>query len=288
MMTGGAAFAASPYTGTSPEEAFANGGKYYLYQVETGKWLQTNRHDNGDPSWTTHAELGGIGFDIELRRPEGGNFEKGYQIFCSFTNNGELNGSDEDRFFLDQGDRKLTEWIFEPSGEGYKIKVEAYQPENPDRQNRDGIAEDRYIGSDESNTFGGLSDDPTQFTWQLVSREERIAKMKEEAAKNGSADATFLLPWNERGRNDLRDREWSFIDINSYGGGQDNTGGNQYYPVTERWHRIDHKASITLTDIPNGTYSFTVQGFYRDEDIDWDNTRLRAGSGRFPPRCRSH
>ncbi|MBD5247330.1 MAG: hypothetical protein HDS54_04085 [Barnesiella sp.] len=277
MMTGGAAFAASPYTGTSPEEAFANGGKYYLYQVETGKWLQTNRHDNGDPSWTTHAELGGIGFDIELRRPE--NFEKGYQIFCSFTNNGELNGSDEDRFFLDQGDRKLTEWIFEPSGEGYKIKVEAYQPENPDRENRDGIKEDTYIGSDESNTFGGLSDDPTQFTWQLVSREERIAKMKEEAAKNGSADATFLLPWNERGRNDLRDREWSFIDINSYGGGQDNTGGNQYYPVTERWHRIDHKASITLTDIPNGTYSFTVQGFYRDEDIDWDNTRLRAGSG---------
>ena len=275
MMTGGAALAASPYTGTSPEEAFANGGQYYLYQVETGKWLQTNRHDNGDPSWTTHAELGGIGFNLELRRPEG--FENGYQIFCHFTNNGELNGTDEDRFFLDQGDRKLTEWIFEPSGEGYKIKVAAREAE-PGRENRDGIAEDKYIGSDESNRFGGLSDDPTQFTWQLVSREERIAKMKEEAAKNGSADATFLLPWNEHGRNDLREREWTVIDNNLYGGGM-GLDGSQYYPVVERWHRIDHKASVTLTDIPNGTYSFTVQGYYRDEDIDWDNTKMRAASG---------
>ncbi len=277
MMAGGAAFAASPYTGTSPEEAFANGGQYYLYQVETGKWLQTNRHDNGDLSWTTHAELGGIGFNIELRRPEEAGFEKGYQIFCHFTNNGELNGSDEDRFFLDQGDRMLTEWIFEPSGEGYKIKVAAREVK-PGREARDGVAEDTYIGSDESYRFGGLSDNPTQFTWQLVSREERIAKMKADAAVNGSADATFLLPWNDHGRNDLRDREWSVIDVNSYGGGV-GLGGNQYYPVVERWHRVDHKTSITVSDIPNGTYSFAVQAFYRDGEVESAETRLRAGTG---------
>lgn len=275
-LTGGVASAASPYTGTSPEEAFANGGKYYLYQVETGKWLQTNRNDNGANCWTTHAELGGIGFDVELRRPEGANFEKGYQIFCNFTANGELNGSDEDRFFLDQGDRMLTEWIFEPTDGGYKIKVEARQVAE-DRQGRDGVAEDKYIGSDESGTYGGLSDNPTAFTWQLVSREERIAKMKEEAAKNGSADATFLLPWNEHGRNDIRDRGWAVTDVNNHGGGIA-LDGSQFYPVVERWHRIDHKASVTLTDIPNGTYSFAVQGYYRDDDIDNQDLRRRAGT----------
>lgn len=285
MLTGSVAFAASPFTGTSPEEAFANGGKYYLYQVESGKWLQSNRNDNGTNCWTTHAELGGIGFDIELRRPEGTNFEKGYQIFCYYTANGELNGSDEDRFFLDQGDRMLTEWIFEPTDGGYKIKVAAREVAD-DRQGRDGVAEDKYIGSDESNTYGGLSDDPSLFTWQLVSRDERIAKMKEEAAKNGSADATFLLPWNEHDRNNLRDRQWAVNDVNSFGGviGLD---GSQFYPVVERWHRIDHKASITLTDIPNGTYSFTVQGYYRDGEAVNDNpaesaeTRRRAGTGNF-------
>jgi len=276
MMTGGFAFASSPYTGTSPEEAFAKGGKYYLYQVETGKWLQTNRNDNGANSWTTHAELGKIGLDIELRRPEGTNFEKGYQIFCNFTNNGELNGSDEDRFFLDQADRMLTEWIFEPVEDGYKIKVAAREVSS-ERQGRDGVAEDVYIGSDESNTYGGLSDKPTVTTWQLVSREERIEKMKEEAAANGTADATFLLPWNDRGRNDIRDREWTVNDINSHGGGIA-LDGSQFYPVIERWHRIDHKASVTLKDIPNGTYSFAVQGYYRDDDIDNQDCRRRANS----------
>jgi len=276
MMTGSFAFAASPYTGTSPEEAFAKGGKYYLYQVETGKWLQTNRHSNGANCWTTHAELGGIGLDIELRRPEGTNFEKGYQIFCNFTGNGELNGSDEDRFFLDQSNRMLTEWIFEPVDGGYKIKVEARQvPE--DRVGRDGVAADTYIGSDESNTYGGLSDNPTVTTWQLVSREERIEKMKEEAAKNGSADATFLLPWNDRGRNDIRERSWVVNDVNEYAGGKD-LNGSQFYPVIERWHRIAHKASYTMTDIPNGTYSFAVQGYYRDGDIDDNEVRRRAGT----------
>ena len=276
MMAGGFAYAASPYTGTSPEEAFEKGGKYYLYQVETGKWLQTNRNDNGANCWTTHAELGDIGFDIELRRPEGTNFEKGYQIYCNFTNNGELNGSDEDRFFLDQGDRMLTEWIFEPVEDGYRIKVAAREvPE--DRKGRDGVEVDTYIGSDESNTYGGLSDNPTVTTWQLVSREERIAKMKEEAAKNGSADATFLLPWNERGRNDQRDREWTVTDVNSFGGGIA-LDGSQFYPVVERWHRVDHKASVTITDIPNGTYSFAVQGYYRDDDIDNSDLRRRAGT----------
>lgn len=276
MLTGSVAFAASPFTGTSPEEAFANGGKYYLYQVETGKWLQSNRNDNGANCWTTHAELGGIGFDIELRRPEDANFEKGYQIFCNYTANGELNGSDEDRFFLDQGDRMLTEWIFEPTDGGYKIKVAARQVAD-DRQGRDGVAEDTYIGSNESGTYGGLSDDPSVFTWQLVSREERIAKMKEEAAKNGSADATFLLPWNEHDRNNIRDREWAVTDVNSFGGGIA-LDGSQFYPVVERWHRIDHKASITLKDIPNGTYSFTVQGYYRDGEVESNDTRRRAGT----------
>ncbi|MCM1110155.1 MAG: hypothetical protein NC336_02990 [Clostridium sp.] len=276
MISGGFAFAASPYTGTTPEEAFAKGGKYYLYQVETGTWLQTNRNDNGGASWTTHAELGGIGLDIELRRPNE-SFTEGYQIFCNFTNNGELNGSDQDRFFFDQGDRMLTEWIFEPVEGGYKIMVKARDvAEN--RQERDGVAEDRYIGSNESNTWGGLSDDPTVTTWQLVSREERIEKMKAEAAKNGSADATFLLPWNERGRNDLRDREWTVNDVNAYGGGM-GLDGSQWYPVIERWHQISHKASITLTDIPNGTYSFAVQGYYRDGSIEDEGVRQRGNAG---------
>lgn len=274
MMAGSMAFAASPYVGTSPEEAFEKGGKYYLYQVESGKWLQSNRHENGNSDWTTHAELGGIGFDIELRRPNE-NFTKGYQIFCHYTNNGELNGTDEDRFFLDQGDRMLTEWIFEKDGEGYKIKVEARDPEARDR---DKIAEDKYIGYNDANNYGGLSDDPLDFTWQLVSVEERIEKMKAEAKAKGSADATFLLPWNEHDRNNLRDRQWTVVDKNDFGGGVA-VNGTRFAPVVERWNRVSHRASITLEGLPTGTYSFAIQGYYRDGSIEDEGTRQRGLAG---------
>ena len=281
LVSGSAIFAAnSPYAGAPAAE-----GSYFLYQVESGTWLQTNRNPNGADDWTTHAELGGIGFDVELKKLDG--FNEGFQIFCKFSNNGELNGSDRDRFFLDQGDRMLTEWIFEPiegTNNQYKIKVKAREVAE-DRQERDGVAEDHYIGHNAEAGYGGLSDDPTDLTWQLVTREERIQKMVEEAKAGKPADATFLLPWNDHGRNDLRDREWKVVDENLHGGGL-GLNGTRHYPVFERWHRVNHSASIDLKDLPNGTYSFAVQGYYRDGDIDDEGVRARALAGESVKRAK--
>ena len=95
----------SPYTGSEAAE-----GTYYLYQVETNQWLQPNMRDMGQ--WTTYGTLGSVGIDVQLLKPEGKNFE-GWQINVNFTGNGELNGSDQDRFFFDQNDRALCDWIFE-------------------------------------------------------------------------------------------------------------------------------------------------------------------------------
>ena len=272
LLAGGYAFAAtSPYTGAEAAE-----GSYYLYQVETGTWLQANMSKLDQ--WTTHAELGEVGFDVELRKLEG--FEEGFQIYCNFTNNGELNGSDEDRFFLDQGDRQLTEWIFEPvagATNQYKIKVKAREVAE-DRVGRDGVAEDRYIGYNSEEDFGGLSDNPTEGTWQLVTRAERIEKMVADAKAGKPADATFLIPWNDRGRNDQRDRQWHTSIVNNYGGG-DGHDGSQGYPVREAWHRMSHTSSITLEGLPTGTYSFAVQAFYRDTEIESVDLRTRYNEG---------
>lgn len=261
---------ASPYVGVSPEEAFAKGGKYFLYQVESGTWIQTNRKPRGvGNDHTTHAELGGIGLDVELRRPND-SFTKGYQLFYNFTNNGELNGSDEDRFFFDQGDRQLTEWVFEPYGIGYRIKVEA---RDPNARDRDKVAKDTYIGFSESANFGGISDNPEYERWQIVSLEERIEKMKAEAAENGYADATFLLPWNEKSRNNLRDRDWVVEGGRAH-------GGRQFAPVVERWNCGAYNEQYTLTGLPNGKYSFAVQGYYRDGSVDNLGTRQRYVDGK--------
>ena len=93
----------------------------------------------------------------------------GYLFFCNFTNNGSLNGADQDRIFLDQPDRDITDWIFVPVTvdgvtNAYKIMAKA----TPDGTGeRSAIANDFYIGASD----GQLSDNPTDFTWQLVSRE---------------------------------------------------------------------------------------------------------------------
>lgn len=244
----------SPYQGSE-----AATGSFYLYQVETGKWLEPN-HKIFD-TWTTFSVLGNDGIDVELRKPEGYN---GYSIFCNFTNNGSLNGADQDRFYLDQPDRDLTDWIFEPVTvdgvtNAYRISAKA-TPEGTGE--RSAIANDIYIGASD----GELSDNPQDFTWQLVSRAERLRVMQEQV-KNGPVDASWLIPGFDLGRNDHRIDQW-LRNVDNTRGGSDGFGGSNGYPVQEYWHQIIFNNSVKLTGLPTGTYEFAVQAYYRDTEIE--------------------
>lgn len=259
--------ATSPYTGSVVGE-----GTYYLYQVETGLWLESNRKDVDQ--WTTLSKLDDTGFDVQLKKLDG--FE-GYQIFCNYTANGELNSTDQDRFFLDQGDRQLSDWIFEPVTVAgvtntYKIMAKA-RPE--DARDRDKIAADIYIGARD----GELSDDPEFTTWQLVSREERLKKMQADVeAGNGPVDVSWLIPWYQMDRNNMRDRVWARDNANN-NGGSTNFNGMRGYPVQEFWHKCTTRFSYTLTDLPAGTYAFAIQGYYRDGEFNEQPLADRYTSG---------
>lgn len=268
------AMADSPYKGSVPE----HGKSYYLYQVETGRWLQANMTDIN--SWTTHGGLGDMGLDVKLLKLEG--FE-GFQIYVDFNGNGELNGSDQDRGYFDQGDRALCDWIFEPANvdgvvNGYKIMIRAKEGRDRDR-----IEKDTYIGANDDSLFGGLAPvqghevTPIYTTWQLVSREERIAVDMANASKENPVDVSWLIPWFDRGRNDHREGRWQ----NEWSGGKGNAiDGTPGYPVQEKWSNWIGSQTITLTDLPAGTYGFTLQGFYRDSSIDDSDivNRFRNGT----------
>lgn len=267
-------FAASPYQGSE-----AAPGKYYLYQVETNRWLQPNM-SKGD-QWTTHGELGDIGMDIELRKLDG--FE-GYQIYLNYTNNGELNGSDGDRFFFDQGDRALSDWIFEPVDvdgvtNGYKIMIKAREVAE-DRRGRDGIERDVYIGANPEGDYGGLTDSPQYTTWQLVSAEDRFAAITANASEDNPADVTWLIPYSVLGRFDNRANLWTNIwnttKNNDTGGA--GFGPSNGYPVQERWDHWIGTLQITLTDLPAGRYGFSVQALQRDGNNDAASDRYLAGT----------
>ena len=185
----GAQAVTSPYQGSVAGE-----GVYYLYQVETGQWLESNKKYLD--AWTTHAEIDDTGIDIELKKPEGFT---GYQIWMDYTQNGSLNGANNARFYFDTN-RELTDWIFEPvtvDGVSNAYKITAKQKtEGVNDDNR--INADFYIGA---NAEGRLSDAPTQTTWQLVTREERLRVAKEQvAAGNGPVDVSWLIPWCQMDR----------------------------------------------------------------------------------------
>lgn len=114
----------SPYQGTTIE----NGDTYYLYNVETGTWLDIN--DQIPHQWPATGVLNKIGFDITLNKPDG---YAGYTIFCNTTGNGMLRGMDagpEFQFGLDGNDDVPTDWIIESKTgsaipNAYTIRVEA-------------------------------------------------------------------------------------------------------------------------------------------------------------------
>lgn len=255
----------SPYQGS-----VAATGSFYLYQVETGKWLEPN-HKNFD-QWTTHAELDTQGMDVELRKPEG---YAGFSIFCNFTNNGSLNGADQDRFYLDQPNRDLTDWIFEPVTvdgvvNAYRISAKA-TPEGTGE--RSAIAADIYIGASD----GELSDAPQDFTWQLVTREERLRVMQEQV-KEGPVDVSWLLPGFDLGRNDFRRDKW-LHNIDNTRGGNTAFDGARGYPVQEYWHQCTVTKSIKIEGLPTGTYEFAIQAYYRDTEIESQDLQQRFLDG---------
>ena len=231
----GAKAQTSPWTGNQlPEE----GGTFYLYQVETGKWLQNNNRVG--EFWTTRAEVDKYGFDVEIiKLPEGG-----YQLNPKFGHNRSINGHN---FYLDTGD-PVTSWILEPTTVAgvtntYKIHT----------------ADEHYLNV---NDDGFLDDFGWSENWQLVTYEQRLEDLKT-ATKANPKDATWLIGGHDFANQDERNH-WDVVQEGDgvYAQGGDGiVHGNR---AVECWKKTKFSLTKTITGLPNGTYEFKLQGFYRD------------------------
>lgn len=244
----------SPYTGSE-----VAAGTYYLYNVETGKWLQDN--DYVESIWTTHAALGSFGIDVELRVPGEDAASNAFVIYTRHNGDGLLCGvAGDDLYYMDQPEGKYPPSVWEFEKDDSKGIPNAYHI---------------YCGDDVvlSALDGILSSAGTDDTWQLVSREERVAKLAEASASN-KLDATFLIPWYDLSRNNFRGDEWN----SNFVGGNNPIGGVNFNSCRESWNSESFEQSITLTDLPNGTYEFSVQGYYRDGDVNEVGSKVEDGS----------
>lgn len=244
----------SPYTGSE-----VAAGTYYLYNVETGKWLQDN--DYVESIWTTHAALGSFGIDVELRVPGEDAASNAFVIYTRHNGDGLLCGvAGDDLYYMDQPEGKYPPSVWEFEKDDSKGIPNAYHI---------------YCGDDVvlSALDGILSSAGTDDTWQLVSREERVAKLAEASASN-KLDATFLISWYDLSRNNFRGDEW----YSNFVGGNNPIEGANFNSCRESWNSESFEQSITLTDLPNGTYEFSVQGYYRDGDVNEVGLKVEDGS----------
>lgn len=226
-----------PEPGTELED-----GVYYLRNVATGKFW------GADNDWGTRGSLVDEYQYVTLSRLSDGKYTMETMV---------TNGSSQYYFNGDYMDSDPVSLTITPVGKYYTFAID-----------------NKYIGYDGSTTVlaKDLYADDENALWEAISEQ----KMKEEqdaimaaATVQSPADATFLIKDPGFGRN-RRDTysAWTMDASNqNLGGGADSSHPNA---CGESWHST-FTLSQTITDAPKGVYKLSVQGFYRQDDTDYEH-----------------
>ncbi|MCR5779461.1 MAG: hypothetical protein K6G70_02830 [Bacteroidaceae bacterium] len=235
----------SPYAGNE-----IAAGDFFLYNVETGLWIQNNEKNTGD--WNTRGATGTYGLDFAISAISGG-----WKLDPKFGNNHSINSSN---FYLDTTS-DVTAWTFEPktvngATNTYTIK-----------------AGGQVLGLDNNDNLAmGTSQ---KSTWQLVTREDRLAYLEANATEENPIDATFLI--QDPGFANANDRASSW-KWNRDGGNLDVVRWFRNRRSYAVWNSNSFSLTQTIENIPNGYYKLNVKGYYRDGDKDQCVERRAAGT----------
>ena len=223
-------------------------GKHYFLNVGANKWWGAGN------SWGTQASL--------LPHPEyltvivdGSNYKIESQVSNGGTNY-YFNGS-----YMDNG--SPVSLTIETDGTNYSIA--------------NGTT---YYGYDGSSTVLATSDnrDSDNFKWQIFSEAQMRARL-EAASSSNPVDATYLILNQGFGRNNRNTGVWTMDASNKNLAGGDNTN-----LCAESYHST-FTLSQKIENVPNGLYTLTAQGFYRQDGTDNDNLPyfyINDAKGTFP------
>ena len=212
-------------------------GVYYMKNVGAGLFL------TGGNAWGTQGTFSENGFDVTVTTLPSGKY-----VIDTKVDNWGNHYLGADGFI----DAPQAEWTIEPQTDGtYTIT-------------NDGM---NYIGYDGSTTVLNLhltnpSEDNAR--WQFMTYEEVMAEICT-ATKDNPKTVTMLLPGASFNQNDTRNGLWS--DAPAVGGYQTEFASNK---CGEKYSTPSFDVAQTLTNVPNGYYKVSMQGFYRmggDENV---------------------
>ena len=247
-----------------PGHAVGNGGEFYLYNVATGLWLQNN--NTAKDGWATAVNVGTRGLPITLEKTG----PKTFKLRSTFRGgNGVSNKiGDAGLLYWDMPAENVGAWDISPADNfqsihGYWLECDAM-----------------VLGAD-NNLL--TTDKDKNSVWQLVTREERIADAKAKASVEHPVDVTWLID-----APDLATKNTTYkldftaapnTEHSTYQGGWNIVKANT---IQEFWNTQTFDYHQTINGLPNGTYKFSVRGYYRDGSSETrDYTMYGYGADKF-------
>ena len=240
--------ATTPYAGQ-----VAADGDFFIYNVESGLWLQNNEKNTGD--WNTRGATGTYGFAFNIKAITGG-----WQLDPKFGHNHSMNIGN---FYLDTGDGLSTWTLQQVDLDG---KVAYFIKAN------DG----RMLTLDDNDNLAW--DTRKAYVWQLVTRDDRVKYLTETATEENPLDASFLIDDPSFANENERAASWKW---EKDGGNTDDVRWYRNRRSYAIWNSNSFKISQTISNVPNGKYALTFKGYYRDGDKDQVVERRAAGEERL-------
>ena len=205
-------------------------GTYYVYNPNRNLFL-TAAND-----WGTQASLGETGLDLNIIQ------SGAYNIIDTNISNGGESHYFGTNLYMDAGS---ANWTIAESGTWNGKTTYSFTVDG-------GTG---YIAAPTSGTVVTTVSSATndRAKWVLMTKADLVSQMSA-ATETNPVNATFLLPGYGFSRNDGRNGSWNGSP--AVGGAVSNMNGEKFNTTFDVYQE--------LTDIPDGIYEVTMQGFYRD------------------------
>ena len=216
----------------------------YLRNVATGKFLRAGKR------YGTQAIQDDWGLDLTFKMNADGYCAINTRVGTGGNNYLGSNG------FVDGGETFYE--MTEVSANKYTIK----------------IVNGNYLTYDTEKdviNFSGTDTTVANAQWELVTREQLIQELKDEASDTNPKDATFFIQSPNLGQKDQRNNNdnWKGIDFGSseYGGLIEQGNDRLTNLVIEKYNK-NFDTYQTITGLPSGVYELEVQAFYNQSGED--------------------
>ena len=231
-----------------------NGEEYYLYNVETGLWIQgnTGKTTTNRDGWNTAFNMGTYGRPLGFEaNPDG----EGWLLRT-------FGGGDDHHLGYTYGDAGLLyiDWF---NGDDYRYWTLTGDASGYTITNGEAAL---AVEEGENGILRLANHSTGNDHWQLVSAEERLEKMAE-ATEENPVDATWLIINPELMNNDRRGPQWK----------SDRAGGNEGWQDGYRPNRIFETWDFSNLDFfqqvaaPNGKYQVRAHALYSPTGLGGTN-----------------